>query len=457
MKMNVQLVFESDEGQRLVEDVALITRAALSVETLGLSLADAKTLLRRLQESLVNQQIKEYLQKQRCCPHCGRQRSLKGHHTLVIRTVFGKLSLPSPRLRRCECEDATTHSTSPLATLLTERTAPELAYLETKWASLMSYGLTVDLLTEVLPLEGQVNTTSVRRQLQHVAERAEEALGPEHTVFIDGCPRDWGQLPIPDAPITVGIDGGYVRGRQGKSRSEGHFEVIAGKSMTEDGSKCFGFVHRYNSKPKRRLFEVLKSQGMQMNQQVTFLSDGGDTVRVLQLYLNPQAEHVLDWFHVSMRLTVMGQMAKGIRSQECPNIVEDASKQLERIKWYLWHGNVFRALQIIEYLAMDIEVIEESDAQGKSLKALDEFHHYITANKPLIPNYGDRYRNGENIATGFVESTINQVVSKRFIKHQSMRWTERGAHLLLQVRTKTLNDELRPTFEDWYPGLKEAA
>jgi len=74
--------------------------------------------------------------------------------------------------------------------------------------------------------------------------------------------------------------------------------VIAGKSMTAEGAaKCFAFVHRYDTKPKRRVFEVLESQGMQMNQQITFLSDGGDTVRQLQLYLNPQAEHLLDWFH----------------------------------------------------------------------------------------------------------------------------------------------------------------
>lgn len=59
--------------------------------------------------------------------------------------------------------------------------------------------------------------------------------------------------------------------------------------------------------------------------------------------------------------------------------------------------------------------------------------------------------------TGFVESTINQVVSKRFVKKQQMRWTERGAHLLLQVRTKVLNDQLRDTFEGWYPEMKEAA
>jgi len=57
------------------------------------------------------------------------------------------------------------------------------------------------------------------------------------------------------------------------------------------------------------LYEILKSQGMQNNQLVTFLSDGGDTVRDLQLFLNPEAEHLLDWVHITMRITVMKQMA----------------------------------------------------------------------------------------------------------------------------------------------------
>ena len=106
---------------------------------------------------------------------------------------------------------------------------------------------------------------------------------------------------------------------------------------------------------------------------------------------------------------------------------------------------------------MDIEDLDETEARSKLLKALYEFEHYMDANKSFIPNYGDRYRNGERIATGFVESTVNQVISKRFVKKQQMRWTERGAHLLLQVRTKTLNEELRSTFEEWYPGMKKAA
>jgi hypothetical protein len=45
---------------------------------------------------------------------------------------------------------------------------------------------------------------------------------------------------------------------------------------------------------------------------VTFLSDGGDDVRQVQQYLSPEAEYWLDWFHITMRITVMKQMAKGL-------------------------------------------------------------------------------------------------------------------------------------------------
>ncbi len=40
------------------------------------------------------------------------------------------------------------------------------------------------------------------------------------------------------------------------------------------------------------------------------------------------------------------------------------------------------------------------------------------------------------------------------VKKQQMRWTERGADLLLQVRARVLNEDLRATFHRWYPGLK---
>ncbi len=198
-----------------------------------------------------------------------------------------------------------------------------------------------------------------------------------------------------------------------------------------------------------------------MNQQVVFLSDGGDDVRDLQMYLNPEAEHYLDWFHVTMRLTVMGQHAKGLPEQtgeagEELALRSEAGDGLESLKWYLWHGNVFAAMEEIE----DLEALLEGDGppteSGRKLaKAVAEFHTYIQANEPFIPNYGERWRNGEIIASSFVESTVNQVISKRMVKKQQMQWSPRGAHLLLQARTKVLNEELDQTFRRWYPGFRK--
>ena len=192
------------------------------------------------------------------------------------------------------------HGTVPILAGEIDR-APEGAMLA------HSYDLTVKLLQDVLPLDEPVKAVTIRNHVLKLAKRLEDALGEERWSFIERCPAEWAALPIPDGPLTVGIDGGYVKA-QGE---QGGFEVIAGKSLlafhrgeeaqVPVSSKCFAFVQTYDQHPKCRLFEVLQSQGHQLNQQVTFLSDGGDTVRDLQLYLNPQAEHLLDWFHVTMR------------------------------------------------------------------------------------------------------------------------------------------------------------
>ncbi len=281
-------------------------------------------------------------------------------------------------------------------------------------------------------------------------------MGEEKGGYIEGCQREWEKLPIPNLPLVVGMDGGYLRSTKPKLRDKSNFEAIVGKSVKADGtSKRFGGVHGYDTKPHRRIFEVLKSQGMQMNQQVTFMSDGDDKLRQLQFALTPNAEYLLDWFHITMRLTVMSQTAKGLKKQD--NELE-LTKKLEQIKWYLWHGNIFRASQLIESLIddLEVEIFDGNDRPEvkKLFKMVREFETYISNNSGYIPNYGERWRNGEAIATGFVESTVNQVITKRFVKKQQRRWTPKGAHLLLQVRLSVLNEDFRSKFQQWYPGLR---
>jgi hypothetical protein len=305
MKMTVPLVVCEDDGcEETITDVVILEKTCQQLEQVGLTLAEAKTLLQRLQQHLVEQQAAAFVATHMHCQACGTLLSTKGHHALTFRTLFGTIRLTSPRLCHCPCTLHETATFSPLTALLPEHTAPELLFMETKWASLVSYGLTVQALTDFLPIDETLSVSTVRTNALAVAQRCEAELGEEQVSFIDGCPAEWSRLPIPNGPLTVGIDGGYVRAQP----KPGWFEVIAGKSLlaftrgeeSEEpvSSKCFAFVQTFDQKPKRRLFEVLQSQGHQLNQQITFLSDGGDTVRELQLYLNPQAEHLLDWFHV---------------------------------------------------------------------------------------------------------------------------------------------------------------
>src|SRR5918994_631572 len=99
-------------------------------------------------DRVVSAQAASFLARHRCCNRCGRALLSKGPGRIQFRTAFGTIPLNSPRFYRCCCQPSASKTFSPLGELLTEHTAPELLYLETK--SLVSFGLTAQLLKEVL-------------------------------------------------------------------------------------------------------------------------------------------------------------------------------------------------------------------------------------------------------------------------------------------------------------------
>jgi hypothetical protein len=158
--------------------------------------------------------------------------------------------------------------------------------------------------------------------------------------------------------------------------------------------------------------------------------------------LYPRSEHLLDWVHLTMRVTVLGQYLNGLLRLDRV-VGEGIRKRLNRVQGLLWHGKVTKALARLGDLDRCMNHFTDLYPRFPQLKnAVQKFRTYITTNRAFIPNYGQRYRRGETISTAFVESTVNSVLSKRFVKKQSMQWTKRGTHLLLQARVKTLNHEL---------------
>ena len=452
MRVRVQIVIESGDATPITTEIAQIERSELTGDTLGLHLAETKSMLARLQRSVVDAQVTEYVAAASQCPTCHAALRCKGHHEIVYRTVFGKLTLHSPRLYGCNHEEpAGSRSFSPLAERLPERASPELQYLQAKFAALMSYGLTLKVLEEILPLDPTLAAASIRRTLHRTSERIEADSAQQPAAAID-VPRAC--IPAPSSVRAIGIDGGYVRAHDAKTPQEGWFEVIVGKSLRHEGAgRCFAYVHRLEADPAQRMQRFVNDAGLQPDDPITFLSDGGDTVRQAQLGFGPRGEYVLDWFHIGMRFQNLTQLAKGLEETDgCPKrgaILKD----IEGAKWHLWHGSVYRAIQRLESLSWDVDALPDGETKTKLAAKLEDCLTYIDNNQSFIVNYGDRFRHGDPIASGFVESAVNQVVAKRFVKQQQMRWSDQNAHRLLQVRTAELNQQLRRHFEQWYPGI----
>jgi hypothetical protein len=450
MRIQIQLRIIADDNNVISEgEILHLDKGDDRLEVIGLSFDEAKAALVGIQGGVVTAQAASFLARHRSCDLCGSPLLSKGPGRTRFRTAFGTIALPSPRFHRCRCQPGAAKTFSPLNLLLTERIAPELLYLETRWASLVSYGMTADLLKDVLPIGSTADASTIRRHLHKVATRHEADLSGEQPGGLDEGPVN-GQ-PLPQAAVIAGIDGGYVRNWHDKRHN---FEVVVGKSMaTGRDDRHFGLVRSQDEQPGQRFREVLRSQDLPVTQTVTMLTDGGDSVAGLVGELSPGALHIVDWFHIAMRLTGLDQYVKGLAHH---NPVEALALQhrLERIKWRLWHGDGDEALTRAQVLAADVAALNTAYSGLKRLiKAVAGLATYIANNAAAIVNYSERWHKGERISTAFVESTVNLVISRRFAKKQQMQWSKVGAHRLLQTRTKALDGTLRDLFTRWYPNM----
>jgi hypothetical protein len=71
-----------------------------------------------------------------------------------------------------------------------------------------------------------------------------------------------------------------------------------------------------------------------------------------------------------------------------------------------------------------------------------------------MPDYGERYRAGTRISTGFAESAVNEIIAKRMAKKQQMRWNRYTVQPFLDVRVSVLNGTFEDAFRHWHRGFR---
>ena len=132
-----------DQNRVLHErDIARIERPTdiLRPDELGLSLLDAKALLRSIQSNLVKDQVAIQAAARRVCPVCGRNRRIKDYRERLLRSLFGEILIRCPRYVGCECRETKTRAEWPLQGAMPNRHTPEFVYLLAKLGSAMPIG-----------------------------------------------------------------------------------------------------------------------------------------------------------------------------------------------------------------------------------------------------------------------------------------------------------------------------
>jgi hypothetical protein len=249
--------------------------------------------------------------------------------------------------------------------------------------------------------------------------------------------------------IALSIDGGHVRAaRQYQGRT---FEVLLAQVSNHEGKRViFASVPAEATSQTRQLRGVLHGLGATPATPVTILSDGAAGPRLLgeAASLGP-THHVLDWFHFAMRVQHVAQAATSWpnTTETDRNAGDRLTETIERIRWRLWHGQVKRALDLIAetVAAMNVAAGDKSPiaaAARKVARLLGDLETYVSGQSDIIIDYAPTRRREEPISTAITESTVQWLLHRRMNAQQQMRWSPRGAHLMLKVRTTVVNGTL---------------
>jgi hypothetical protein len=442
----VKLVAETGGASASEIEVARIERDAHAhPETLGMSLEDGKRITAALQHEIVRAQASVMGEHFRYCGHCGSALPSKGYRSMTFRSLFGDVPLRVRRFVGCQCSGGRGGRKSLSALTLEGGMSPELAYVTAKFAAVAPFARAAGLLAELLPIGGAINAGTVRNRARRVGAQ------------IARLPPVGAPFPEVDATtpaVVIGLDGGYLRSRH--RRPERNFEVIAGKVLNLDGSQHrFAFARNGNS--ENEFAEALVSAGVRLATPATVLSDGDAGLWKLQRQIMPEATLVLDWWHIAMRFEHALQATRGLGAgTDSAYLSAHPVRELGSAKWKLWHGKKDSCLGRLGKLLHWLDYRHVRDTRGASAarRHIGDLIEYLHANRGALVNYGQRRHDGLAISTAFVESAVNEILSKRMIKKQQMRWNRWTVQPFLDVRIAVLNNTLRGSFQRRYPAFQ---
>lgn len=288
MRWRVLLEITSADGVMTLGPVAAGERpgAIQTAASLGLSLDEGKAILVGVQQRLVETQTSTHCQARRRCRRCGSLRPVKDHRSRRLQSPFGTVDVRAPRFAACRCGMACPREYERIMALA---------------GSSLPYRRARVLLEELLPLDEGPDEETIRQRTLGVGARLEQAA------LVDLEPSN-GEPP---SGLTMSIDAGHVSSV--KTYQVRSFEVVIARAIGAMGRELIvSSMPAEAGRQTRQLRHLLLGLGAARSIPITILSDGAEGPRGLgeAASLGP-VRHVLDWFHLSMRIQHVAQAVQG--------------------------------------------------------------------------------------------------------------------------------------------------
>ncbi len=433
MSWILRLVKTGAEGEGPCTDVLEITRPEdlRDIGNLGLTLVEAKQLLAGVQREIVAAQASEHADRRPSCARCGGACRVKDYRDHAVSTLFGQVTVRLPRFRCAACGGIEAGLDWPSHC----RSTPELGRLQAHLSALMTYRTAADVLGQMFPVDAGAHHETLRRHTLKVGEALGEcaAARPETAA----------------SAIMVTLDSTFIRSC---AEGERHLEVRIGNVETQSGGRqVFGAVAKVDTDIRALIRHTLDAVGRTENTALTAFTDGCPGLRRVLADAGVTTRPMLDWFHVAMRLQHLKQIASGLSDKDPERAAAKTVivAEVERLRWRIWNGHAKDAQISIDRIRAVMHHFQGEPDGRRSIAlsrkfwtALHALDGYLTSQSAWLVDYSERHRSGLRVGTAITEGTANFLVNRRMNKSQQMRWSRRGADLLLQVRCAVYNGTL---------------
>jgi hypothetical protein len=403
------------------------------IADLGLSLAQGKQLVAVVQQAIVTAQSRDHALRRPDCRTCTTPCQIKDYRPHQIATLFGQVTLRLPRFRCAGCGGAEAGHGWPAHC----RSTPELDQVRAQFSALMPYRVAAGVLEYLLPIDAGSDPETLRAcTLKVGADLVDTAATNPATAA---------------SSITLTLDSTFIRSCEDGQR---HLEVRLGNVETSDGGRqVFAAVTKTDTSVEALIQRGLKEVGQTTDTELTAFTDGCSGLRSILVNAGVTEPPGLDWFHIAMRLQHAGKTAGTLPADtpERENARAMIVAEVDRLRWRIWNGKAKDAKITLERIRQVMPVFQgdgdrKRDPSSRRLwTALREIDRYLTSQSAWLVNYAERHRAGLRVGTSITEGTANFLVNRRMNKSQQMRWSRRGADLLLQCAV--LNGKLGSGFE----------